>query len=301
MGKKKGGALYSKYAQHKQFLLHPLKEAKWTTFLSIIVLDILFYLSLFGAVSFGRMKVQEKSATITLPDELRELSQQQAELLLPEVKGYYYFLLMVAILTTLAIIVSWSLFKGMIWALVTKNKASLRYFKSFFIFNIPWLVIWTIIFAIFFALYQPPSGQLAFPVVIDSLMDVLLFPISIFLLATSFIMKNIFFVLPVGIFIMITNTIYVLFPHQPGWRTVKHGVKLGFSHLIHLIIFHFVLFYCYLFVYVATSEIMGVLPPLAGQLGTSFLILAYFALARYYLASIISTLGKPETIKRTKI
>ncbi|MDP6548181.1 MAG: hypothetical protein QF917_04465 [Candidatus Woesearchaeota archaeon] len=223
----------------------------------ILILDILFYYTLMQTGRFLITQIQKKSTNIDLSQNLLELSQQNAAQLLSSLRGFFFFIIISLILFVIAVIINWSIIKGIIWNLTGNNKPSLKFMKKFLLLNFIWLPIWTVIFLLIaFGIKQEAAP---------------IFMIIAFILA-----------------IYLTNILYPLFLADNKITNIKKSLRLGFKKIHYFIIPYIIIIVFFLIlskIYSIATLGININPNVSYAL-----IIIYIAWVRYYMIEVVDSI-----------
>src|SRR3989338_5790668 len=174
-------------------------------FFLILSLDILFY---FIFVQLGNLFIkalERKAADVDLAQNFLGLNQQAAASLLSSVRGFFFYMIFLAILFLILIVIAWSIFKGMIWSVTAGKKFGLEFFKKFLLLNLIWLPAWFLLLLLAAIAIKPATAAIYL----------------IVLSATAF---------------YLTNILYPLFLKESRLNKIKEAFKIGIKKLHHFII-----------------------------------------------------------------
>ena len=162
--------------------------------------DALFYSisSLFAYLGFKY--IEKKASAFNLPENIMDLSLQEAESLAANLKGFFFLIIFLVIFLILLMILNWSLFKGLSWSLAVKRKFDFKFFKRFLLLNLAWLPIWIL---------------LLFFVIIGINPDSILYFIMVVLAIAAYL----------------TNILYALFLKENNFKTIKKAFKIAFAKM----------------------------------------------------------------------
>src|SRR3989338_6255392 len=96
--------------------------------------DALFYSISSLFVYLGFKYIEKKASAFNLPENIMELSLQEAGSLAANLRGFF-----------LLTILNLSLFKGLNWSLAAKRKFDFKFFKRYLLLNLAWLPIWILL------------------------------------------------------------------------------------------------------------------------------------------------------------
>ena len=233
-----------------------IKSVGWW-FCLVVLLDLLFYLGVYGAGYATFMHIQQEYSSLEIPDPTQIIAPEQAQMMLDKAKSFYYSTLGMLTLLALFVILWWTLLKGFIWSTILKQPLSARLFGKLFLFNMVWLGSWLLLFALMGYVFN-------------------------LVLAPYFMLGLLVF------FVMLTNTIYVFFISQPEWISVKKGVLLCLKKF-HLLIVPYVMLFA---IYMLLSRPFSLVQHISVQTFLLAFTLGYIALARSYLIAITQHLEK---------
>jgi len=113
-------------------------------FLSVLLLNSLFFLSTAGAVKlieFVSRGQMEKMNRIDLSN-IAFQTEAQLKSTIASMKGFVVFLIAAAAVFVLFTILNWSFFQGIIHSILLKKKFNIKFFWKFLILNIIWALPW---------------------------------------------------------------------------------------------------------------------------------------------------------------
>jgi hypothetical protein len=175
-----------------------------------VMLDITFYFMSALIVIFWFTRIQDRILAFNLPN-LGSVAPEQANILLGEVRSFYYLIIFSFILVLAAIIFLASIFKGIIWAKVTKTKPTMHLISKFLVLNVIWMGFWFLLLLITSLTVMPPS----IPAFILAI------------LATSS---------------YLTNNMYPMFMNKPLLKTIMHSIKFSIKKIKWFILPYAVIF-----------------------------------------------------------
>lgn len=122
--------------------------------LFVLLYDILFYLGIFLAGFMFVNALESRSNTVDLNQDILGLGLDSAQQMLSSVKGFFFFLIFLTIAFLLFIIINWSIFKGLIWATISKRKIEKDMMINFLKLNLVWMGCWILIFVFIIFSFQ---------------------------------------------------------------------------------------------------------------------------------------------------
>lgn len=179
--------------------------------------DLLFYFISGLLVYLSYKYLKKRSSIISLPDNILELSIQQTEFLLSNLRGFFFLIIFMVIFLILLFILNLSLFKGLSWSLAAKKEFNLKYFKNFLLLNLAWLPIWILLFILVFMGINPNT--------------ILLFLLIILVIA-----------------IHLTGILYPLYIKENSFKTVKKTFKIAFTKIHYFIIPYSIMIFLFYFI-----------------------------------------------------
>lgn len=223
----------------------------------IVILDVLFYYIFMQAGRFLITQIQKKSTNIDLTQNLLELSQQNAAQLLSSLKEFFFFIIILLILFVIAVIINWSIIKGIIWNFTKHKKPSLKFMKKFLLLNFIWLPIWILIFLLIaFGIKQSAAP---------------IFMIIAFMLAVYF-----------------TNILYPLFLANNKISSIKESFRLGFKKIHYFIIPYIIIIALFLILSkIYSIAVLGI--NISPYVSYTFIII-YIAWIRYYMVEVVNSI-----------
>jgi len=111
----------------------------------IVLYDLIFYGILYFIGSYFVTIVQRKSNGINLTDNYQMLNLIGAQQTLSSLQGFFFMLIFVAILYMILIIIMSTIFKGLIWGITLKKKASKQLLVRYGLFNSVWIPAFIIV------------------------------------------------------------------------------------------------------------------------------------------------------------
>ncbi len=234
-----------------------LKSIRWKILL-IALLDLLFYFASFAVIMAAYKILKAKYDAIPFPGSLGGITAEQTAILLEQSsKAFYYSLIGGMLLAALCIIVLWSLFKGVIWALTARQRITPPFLWRFFFLFAGWLGPWFLFFALLAYIANPQQAQM------------------------------LFFAL-IALFIILGNSILALFVLEPGWASIRRGFHITFTKL-HILALPYLAF---LFAYFVMTKLLSMVPGVAGQATALAFTLLFFAVARAYALKLVAALDE---------
>ena len=138
---------------NNSILINSIKRIN-LSILSIIILDLLFYLSSGFLAVYWLQRIKIKLEYFNLPGDIAALGYDSAQMLLSNMKSFLYFVIISAALLLITIIFLASIFKGIIWAKTTKTKLSFNLISKFLGLNLIWMGFWFLILFLIIYLVQ---------------------------------------------------------------------------------------------------------------------------------------------------
>ena len=224
-------------------------------FILIIILDAIFYLLSGYLIIFWLQRIQEKMAAFNLPADVISLGYERAQQLVGEAKSFYYLIIFSFVLLLIAIIFLASIFKGAIWAKVTKAKITFKLISKFFVLNLVWMGFWFIMVILISYLVEPA-------------------------LAPRFMIAAII----LGLYF--TNTLYTIFMKKIELNSIINAVKLNILK-IHLFLLPYALISLFFYVLVKLTSLLSQKYSL---IVLGIVAIFYAALARYYASALVSSI-----------
>lgn len=124
-------------------------------FFTALFFDFLYYAILIFSALFLAGIIQKKSESVNLAQNFLSITEDAANSLLSDVKGFYYLIIFSIIAYIIMIIVASGLFKGIIWQITAKKQISKKLTLGFLKLNIIWLSIWMIIASLLAIISKP--------------------------------------------------------------------------------------------------------------------------------------------------
>lgn len=249
------------YISHLQTLF--LKTLKGITLgiLAIVLVDFLFYLGAFGMVTYAGSQIKVGYDALILPDpSVQEaITPEIASEMLSQMKSFRLSIFNIVSLTALGIIVWWSVCKGIVWCMTLKAKISALILWRFLMLNLAWLGCWMLL-------------------------------ISTLAFAIDFTQARYFFLGLIGIFILLTSSIYAIFIPSPTWSSFKRGLFIAIKQSHYLAPPMVLLF----LLYVLLSKIFTLSAHIGMQIGLLFFTLLFVAFARSFIAAAITSLHEEK-------
>jgi hypothetical protein len=187
------------------------------------------------------------------------LNQQAANTLLTSVKGMFSFLVISMILFAIIIIISWTLFKGLIWTITTNKKFSTEFFMKFLKLNLIWLPAWFLLMFLFALIIKPTIAP-------------------------------IYMLITLVIAFYFTNILYPLFLKTNKIKVIKESFRLGIKK-IHQFIMPYTIIIVLFFI-ISKSYNLITLNIDANQNIFFGIIIIFIAWLRYYFVEIVGSLSK---------
>lgn len=186
-------------AQNYLLLMNSFKRINLKFFL-ILAFDILFYFILMQIGNFFLKIIEKKAANVDLAQNLLGLDQQAASGLLTSLRGFFFFLIISAILFLVLVVINWSVFKGLIWTTTANKKFNFRFFKKFLLLNLIWLPSWFLLIFLFAVIINPETSP-------------------------------IFMIVTLAVAFYFTNILYPLFLKENKLSNIKDAFKLGIKKI----------------------------------------------------------------------
>lgn len=162
--------------------------------------DALFYSISSLFVYLGFKYIEKKASAFNLPENIMELSLQEAGSLAANLRGFFFLIIFLAVFLVLLTILNWSLFKGLNWSLAAKRKFDFKFFKRFLLLNLAWLPIWILLLLFVFIGINPDA--------------ILYFVMAVLAIAAYF-----------------SNILYALFAKESNFKSVKMAFKIAFAKM----------------------------------------------------------------------
>ena len=223
----------------------------------ILVLDALFYFLSGYLIMFWLQRIQAKMSAFNLPTDVVSLGYERAQLLVSNVKSFYYLIIFSFILVCIAIIFLASILKGIIWAKTTKTKISSTLISKFLGLNLIWMSFWFLAVFLISWLVQPAS-------------------------APTFMMITII----LGLYF--TNTLYTLFMKKQNFKSILSAVKLNIVR-IHLFLLPYLIIILLSFIMLRLSNFLKFS---YSTVFLGFILLVYVAVVRYYISALVVEIEK---------
>jgi len=190
--------------QNYDIFINSFKKINLKFFL-ILAFDILFYFILMQTGNFFLKIIEKKAANVDLAQNLLGLDQQAASGLLTSLRGFFFFLIISAILFLVLVAINWSVFKGLIWTATANKKFNFKFFKKFLLLNLIWLPSWFLLIFLFAVIINPETSP-------------------------------IFMMIILGMAFYFTNILYPLFLKENKLRKIKEAFKLGIKKIHYFIV-----------------------------------------------------------------
>lgn len=244
--------------QNYNIFINSFKRINLKIFL-ILGLEFLFYFTFMLAGNFLIKLLEKKTANVDLTQNLMGLNQQAANTLLTSVKGMFSFLVISMILFGILIIISWSLFKGLIWTITTNKKFSTEFFMKFLKLNLIWLPAWFLLMFLFAIIIKPAAAPIY----------------MLITLATAF---------------YFTNILYPLFLKHNKIKIIKESFRLGIKKIHHFIMPYAIIIVLFFII----SRLYSLITLNINANSNIFfgIILIFVAWMRYYFVDIVGSLSK---------
>lgn len=227
-------------------------------FIYVLVYDLLFYL-ITGLVFFIWFILLNNQYSRLLGIDLANmfaLGITYAERSVAIMKGFFLFVILSAIILTIFIILNLSLFKGLIWSRICREKFTIKFFIKFLLLNAIWIIIWLIA-----------------AVIIAVGVKVNIAQYLIILLAIVFVYFTIF--------------LYMFFTKNKKLKAIKDAFKFGITK-VHYFVLPYILV---ILVFILISQLYWLyrfLPYKIGMIVTSLILLGFLAWFRLYIYSVFS-------------
>lgn len=147
-------------AQHEVHAKHSNKnwlgfKAQWEIFAGswkningdyswVILFNLLFFIAAYGLVFAWSFLINRFANSIGLPADYSTLPPAQLASYTGQMQQLYSFIVSSAVVLVLLIILFWTLFEGLGWLTLYKNKMSWKIYGDFLGFNFLWFVVWSI-------------------------------------------------------------------------------------------------------------------------------------------------------------
>src|SRR3989344_6848933 len=190
--------------QNYLLLINSFKRINLRFFL-ILAFDILFYFILMQTGNFFLKIIEKKAANVDLAQNLLGLDQQAASGLLTSLRGFFFFLIISAILFLVLEAINLSVFKGLIWTATANKKFNFKFFKKFLLLNLIWLPSWFLLIFLFAVIINPETSP-------------------------------IFMMIILGMAFYFNNILYPMFLKENKLRKIKKAFKLGIEKIHHFIV-----------------------------------------------------------------
>jgi hypothetical protein len=236
-------------------LLSTLKSIRWW-FLLVILVDLAFYAGVYGMASVAASEIRGNYDALSLPDPSipQEISPAEAQAMLSQMKAFYYGTMGMLAAVAIAVIAWWSVCKGIIWCITLKESITLSTLWRFFMLNLAWLGCWMLLLAL-----------LAY--------------------ALDLAKATYLFLGVLGLFSLLTTSIYTFFIPSPSFASFKHGFLISLKKF-HLLALPAVLLFA---AYVAVAKLFMVFPPsYSVQFSLMAFTLLFAAFGRAYLAAVLT-------------
>ncbi len=232
----------------------------------VILLDFLFYAGAFGIMSLAAKEIKGSYDALTFPDPsiAQEITEAEAASMLAQMKSFRNMAVGVLGMVAIAIIAWWSVCKGIIWSITLKEKIQAATLWKFFMLNLAWLGCWMLLIS--GLAYAIDLSQAAY-----------------------------FFLAVLGLFALLTASIYTFFIPSPSFASFRKGLSTSFKK------FHLLLLPAtFLFLaYVLIAKLFMLSAHIAMQIGLLLFTLCYVAVARSYLAAVLQSIA-PHNEERLK-
>ncbi|MBS3131058.1 hypothetical protein J4212_01380 [Candidatus Woesearchaeota archaeon] len=164
------------------------------------LMDILLYASAYAIFQIALLLLLSldsgSGSVVGLLSKILSLTQQQAENLVSQLIWILVRLLSIIIGAYIALILAWSLFKGISWNIAANKRFDVAFFRKFFLLNLFWAAILLALFLIISLGFQQSSVPMS-------------------LLAVSFI------------FLYFTPIIYAINTEKRRFGSIASGLKMG--------------------------------------------------------------------------
>ena len=188
----------------------------------IIALDMMFYYFCYYLFMFWLQRIQGRLLLFNLPADASTLGAERTQQLVGEAKMFLYILVFSFILLLLAIIFIASIINGVIWAKVTKTKASLSLISRFLALNLIWMGFWFVLAFLISWLAEPGSIRL-------------------------------FIIAAIAIAYYFTNALYSIFMRNQKIRSILDSIRLGTAKLHLFLIPYIVIFLIFYIIFELNS------------------------------------------------
>ena len=220
-------------------------------FLSVLLLNSLFFLSTAGAVKlieFISRVNMEKMNRIDLSN-IAFQTEAQLKSTIASMKGFVLFLIVAAVISVLFTIINWSFFQGIIHSILLKKKFNINFFWKFLILNIIWALPWSILF-------------------------------FIILLGTKVTYFVFIFTICLLLFFHFSFILYLLFTKNNKFSDIKKALKIGTAKIHYFILPYFLIFITFMILsQVALLKL--------GNIIMLLIFIVFFSWWQYYIKNVI--------------
>ena len=220
-------------------------------FLSVLLLNSLFFLSTAGAVKlieFVSRGQMEKMNRIDLSN-IAFQTEAQLKSTIASMKGFVVFLIAAAAVFVLFTILNWSFFQGIIHSILLKKKFNIKFFWKFLILNIIWALPWSILF---------------FIILLGTKVTYFVFTFTICLL----------------LFFHFSFILYILFTKNNKLANIKKAMKIGTAKIQYFILPYFFIFIT--FIILSQLALLKL-----GNIIMLFIFIVFFSWWQYYIKNVI--------------
>lgn len=245
---------------NNDIFLSSIKKIDSNIFL-IIILDALFYFLSGYLVIFWLGRIQSRIVAFNLPSDIASLGYDRAQLLVKDVKAFYYLVVISFILVLIAIIFLASILKGIIWARTTKTKISFHLISKFLGLNLIWMGFWFVIVFLISYLVEPASTP-------------------------------IFMIVAIALSLYFTNTLYAIFMKENKIRNIFDSIKLGIAK-IHLFLLPYAVISLLLYILIKLGNLLQFN---YSQIALGAIVVIYAAVVRYYVSELVFEIKKLKAI-----
>ncbi len=225
--------------------------------LLVVLLDFLFYAGAFGMVALAKSEIVANYDALNFPDPSlqQQISPEDAAAMLSQMKSFKATTITILAAVAIAIIMWWSICKGLIWSITLKEKIRATTLWRFLMLNLAWLGCWMLLISVFAYIFNFAKAQY-------------------FLLGL------------IGFFLLTTSSIYTFFMPSPSLAGFKKGMVVFFKKF-HLLVLPSALLFM---TYALASRIFMLSAHLAVQISLMAFTLLYAAFSRLYLAKVLRSL-----------
>jgi hypothetical protein len=251
MGKRVERYSYVSYLQ--TIALETFKSMRlWV--LAVIFIDLLFYAGAFGMAAYAASHIREGYDALVIPDPSlqQNISPQEANAMLAQMKEFRGSIFKLLVGIALGMIAWWSLCKLIVWSITLKEKIKIKTLWNFFMLNLAWLGCWMLL-------------------------------ISFLAFAMDFAKAQYFLLGLIGLFVILTSSIYAVFIPSPSFESFKQGLGIALKKFHYIAPPTLILF----LLYVVVSRIFSLSDHIAAQIGLMLFTLLVAAFARRFIAAAV--------------